>query len=94
MIARLRDWLAWNVLLPLLWPALQPQMQRMNLLEAWLKNIDAALWKVDQAQRQIGMPEDAGRPSTVADIKSQAETIRKEIESKKVAFPIHLEDLK
>ena len=59
---------------------------RVAMLEAWLRNIDAVVWKIEQTGIVKGEPE-------VPDYKALAEKIRAEMDVRKVRFPVHKEDL-
>ena len=66
--------------------------QRLDLLTKWIENIDAALWKVDQALRE-GPGANEQKPE-IRDIKRVADSIRDQIAAAKAPFPIKAEDLK
>lgn len=89
MIEKLRQWLA-DLHAPnlrLLAARDEHLLQRLTLHESWMKNMDAALFKLS------GTDDPAAIETMRTDYKQLADGIRKEIEAKKVSFPTRVEDL-
>jgi hypothetical protein len=58
---------------------------RLDICERWIKNLDSALWRVDQAVRTGDVETDA---TQVHDHRQVAEQIRREVMARKARFPL------
>jgi hypothetical protein len=65
--------------------------RQLDIVERWVGNLDAAIYRIEQAGRAAGVmaePEPA-----LADLKALSESIRAEVARKKAEWPARVEDL-
>ena len=65
-----------------------------TLLRAWVKNLDTALWRVDQHLDKVKWGKMTSSEDTVTDLKAVADKLRDQMSKTKQRFPIHREDWK
>jgi hypothetical protein len=85
MIARWFRALIWEEVAHQLGTELHEIHARLSIVERWVKNLDTALWKVDQAVRTGDVDSAA---TQVHDVRAMAARIRQEVMAKKPKFPM------